>query len=337
MKTHRSHRLKPLLLIPLSILLLVSPACAPAATPPPTATPLPTHTYTPEPTQTPSVTPEPTLTPTPTPVPYYDKPGKYLDILTIHDEARWFMLHIPESYQHGTPTALVLSFHGAGSSFEEQEMVSGMDSWVEELGFIAVYPQASRENGSVWQLVTEMTGSADLDFARALIEFLEEKLTIDPKRIYATGFSNGGGLVDLMACNMADKIAAIAPVAGGYVYWADCEPSHPVAVLAFHGTDDEAVAYQGAGFSMPGWAGTWAERNRCDLEPTTTNPEEDVIKDTWDNCDDDASVILYTIEGGGHVWPGSPLWTNLRKMEGYPQNVIATELMLAFFEAHPKP
>ena len=81
MKTYRSHRLKLLLLIPVSILLLVSPACAPAATPAPTATPLPTNTYTPEPTQTPTLTPELTQTPPPTPVPYYDKPGKYLDIL----------------------------------------------------------------------------------------------------------------------------------------------------------------------------------------------------------------------------------------------------------------
>jgi polyhydroxybutyrate depolymerase len=247
------------------------------------------------------------------------------------------MLHLPESYQHGVLTPLVISYHGAGSSFDEQELVSGMDLLAEEYGFIAVYPQASPDNDNVWQLLTEMAGSEDFVFTRQMVTYLEEKLTIDPQRIYATGFSNGGGMVDLLACSMADKFAAVAPVAGSYIYWATCEPSRPVPVIAFHGTADSAVSYQGSGFSIPSWAAGWAERNGCDPQPTTTIPEEKVSLDTWQRCENDAEVAIYTIEGGEHVWPGSPLWVNVRKLEGYPQAINASQLIWEFFTAHPAP
>ena len=173
--------------------------------------------------------------------------------------------------------------------------------------------------------------------AYQLIDTLVGRLSIDPKRVYALGFSNGGGLVDNLGCFLSDKIAAIAPVAGAYIYWAECNPSRPVPVLAFHGTADEAVPYRGGGSSIPNWAGAWAGRNGCEPQPKNTSPEENVIIDTWGNCAENAIVTLYTIEGGGHVWPGSPLWENLRKLEGYPQGVVATDLIWDFFQAHPQP
>jgi polyhydroxybutyrate depolymerase len=279
--------------------------CAATATPTPTAPPIttstspPTHTYTPPPTATdtpaPTDTPPPTATPTatsePTPTSGLNQPGKYLDVIISQGRIRWYLLYVPSSYQPGTPMPLVLSFHGAGSNHYEQELVSAMTIKAEEEGFMVVYPKAQGIE-SFWYLPSGVGGDVDLNFVTDLIEYLESKLAIDPQRIYATGFSNGAGLVDSLGCRLADKIAAIAPVAGVYTYWEDCTPSRPLPVVSFHGTADTAAPFQGMGSSIPNWAANWAERNGCDPTPVITYQKGEVTGETWSNCDQEATVTL---------------------------------------------
>lgn len=237
------------------------------------------------------------------------------------------MVHIPPSYLAGEPMAVVLNFHGAGSSAREQEQISGMSEKADEEGFIVVYPQSL---GGTWNFATESSLGVDLIFVRDLIEHLLSELSVDPKRVYATGFSNGGGLVERLGCQLSDKIAAIAPVAGAYAYWEPCEPERPVPAVFFHGTNDTAAPYEGMGFSMPGWAADWAAHNGCDVEAEVFLQQGTVVGEKWRNCDEGATVSLYTIEGGGHVWPGSPYFLTSGDVE-------ATEAMWDFFEAHPMP
>ncbi len=278
--------------------------------------------------------PTPTNTPEPTEVPYFDKPGQYLEMLQSGGETRWFAVYIPESYQHGSLTPLVLNYHGAGSTFQQQALLSNMDAKAESEGFVVVYPQALPANANVWFLADSSAGSIDIEFTQAILDDLHEKLTIDPQRVYAAGFSNGGGLVDNLGCFMSDTFAAIAPVAGTYVYWAPCETTSPVSVIAIHGDADTAVPYSGGGYSTSGWTGAWAERNGCAQRSNTSQPHDDITIETWATCPEGVAVTLYTIVGGGHIWPGSAIYEG---MTGATENLNATDIIWEFFEAHPKP
>ena len=247
---------------------------------------------------------------------------------------RHFILHVPPSY-NGTPIALVLNFHGHGSNSKQEEALSGMSAKADEAGFIVVYPDGIE---STWYTGPIAQGEADRQFIRDLIARLEALYTIDPKRIYATGISNGGGMTNRLACNMADLIAAIAPDSGAYNFWQDCDPSRPVPVLAFHGLEDNVVPYEGLNphaITPPieEWAAAWALRNRCSSTPTITTSIETVTIRTWSNCKENADVILYTLAGHGHSWPGSPVMPRAITS----QAVNATDVMWEFFMAHPMP
>jgi polyhydroxybutyrate depolymerase len=121
---------------------------------------------------------------------------------------------------------------------------------------------------------------------------------VDPNRIYASGHSNGGGMVNRLACELADRIAAIGTISGAYGASADCAPSRPVPVFAIHGTEDPIVPYEG----IPDWALGWANRNGCDPEPLNIPHNVLIHEQKWSNCRAGADVVLYTIEDMGHDW-----------------------------------
>lgn len=209
--------------------------------------------------------------------------------------------------------------------------MSGMSAKADELGFVVVYPQAG---ASVWNVQAGEIGALHVELFRQLIDILELRLSIDPARIYATGFSNGGGMVHRLACDLSDRIAAIAPVAGAHLPDQECQPSRPVPVLAIHGSADRLGPYldETLRHNIPQWAADWAERNRCDPEPITTQ-EGAVRVDSWEHCEAGAIVRLYSVEGMGHVWPGSP--QSLRSVPE-SQNLVANDLIWDFFASHPQ-
>ncbi len=176
----------------------------------------------------------------------------------------------------------------------------------------------------------------DVAFARALVDDVASRVTIDPDRVYATGFSNGGGMANRLACDAADVFAAIGAVAGAYVDFAECAPSRPVPIIAFHGTLDLVVPYEGF-LLVPDvrvWAEAWSARNGCTSEPDIGRIAADVTLHRWSDCREGADVLLYTIEGGGHGWPGTSSPT---RRENSTDSVDATELIWDFFEVHPLP
>lgn len=144
-------------------------------------------------------------------------------------------------------------------------------------------------------------------------------------------------MTNRVGCALSNLVAAIGPVSGAYNLWKDCQPSRPVPVVAFHGTADQVVPYGGIGVGnlvppIPEWAAGWAERNGCGKTLTTTHPRSDVKIDTWGNCKDNASVVLYSIDNQGHSWPGSRFLPEITS-----QAVNATDVMWEFFKAHPMP
>jgi polyhydroxybutyrate depolymerase len=315
-----------------AVLVVAVLACDVTAPPEPTLSPQPAT-----PTTPPTATPVPAPTPTPIPVPTekYQNPGNYLDNVTIGGLPRFFTVHIPPGYQPGVPAPLVVNLHGRTSTTFQQEEVSQMNAKADREGFVVVGPQAAGDPATWWGPIPNELGQPDMDFFGEMLSYLQAEISVDPDRIYATGLSNGATMANRLACDMAGTFAAIAPVAGGHVAPGECHPDRPVSVLIIHGTDDAIIPYYGNETDTPPvrtWAEAWAERNRCDAVPDSSQPYPDVLQESWENCAEDVEVTLLSLEGGGHTWPGAPLSIGLGSTS---QHINATDVIWEFFQAHP--
>lgn len=231
------------------------------------------------------------------------------DLSVDHDgRTRTFQVHLPDGYDSSTPTPLVLNFHGRGSTATQQQALSGMNAEADDEGFIAVHPQGV---GNTWNAGfccgEAMTADVDdVGFVDAMLDELERRFCVDTDRVFATGLSNGGFISHRIACELSDRIAAIAPVAGTLVT-TPCSPSQPVSVIHFHGTEDTLVPYDGftGGFaSVDSTMGAWASSNGCGGSSSVYFTNGDVTCEEWTGCDGGTSVRLCTVDGGGHQWPG---------------------------------
>ena len=167
--------------------------------------------------------------------------------IKVGGKTREYIVHLPHGYDGRTALALVFVLHGGTQSPESAERMSGMSRKADKENFIVVYPRGTG------LLPTWNSGNCcgyafrekvnDVGFLRALLEKVEHDYSVDPKRIFMTGISNGGMMSYRAACEMADQIAAIAPVEGAQNL--NCRPSAPVSVLVFHGTADRLVAFDG--------------------------------------------------------------------------------------------
>lgn len=264
---------------------------------------------------------------------------------------RRYLLYVPEAYDPAQPAPLVLSLHGFASNPTQQMQFSDWNTVADEHGFLVVYPQGTgfplRWNTDATPDDNEndlFSGEADdVALLSELIDHLAESYCLDQTRVYATGLSNGGGMSNRLACELADRITAIGPVAGAYSPLdMECNPSRPVPVMAFHGTDDTIVPYEGSEFRgtnlppIPEWAASWGARNGCDMNPEVLDSvgEVDIIR--YGGCDNDAQVILHTVNGGGHNWPGGGVQPEMF-MGTVNRDVNASERMWAFFEAYRLP
>ena len=329
---------------------LAMSACAPLLASQPTATPTAIHAPVPSSTPSPMPSPQPTVTPQPTATPTatlaegdqppaekrYQQPGDYLDFLLVDGVQRLFAVHVPPGYEPGSPVPLVFNLHGRTRNMIHQEELSRMNGKADEEGFVVVNPQALDDPPTWWGPIPGEVGQPDLDFFRELLAYLQQQISIDPDRIYATGLSNGGTMAYRLGCDMSHVFAAIAPVAGGHVAHDLCQPAHPVSVLVIHGTEDPIIPFEGQPGDSPPvetWLEAWAKHNGCDPTPAVSHSYEETTEKTWGGCDRDVVVTLEEINGGGHVWPNSELGTHLSE---YPSDLDATDLIWAFFEAHPR-
>lgn len=305
-------------------------------------------TPTPVPVPVPLPDPPPDPAPDPAPAPYAcegrtGEPGQHVLVIPHDGLLRRVLLRVPESYDPGTGTMLVLNFHGFSSADWQQELLTRMGAAAEARGFIVAYPQGVATSwnagdccGTAW-----VDGVDDVGFVRAVLDRLERDYCIDPARVYATGMSNGGFFAHRLACELSDRIAAIAPVAG-VLGMDSCNPPRPVPVFHFHGTEDLLVPYEGgtpvvhelgAGIvfrSVEETLAHWAEHNGCEGGPVTTMRDGDVTCVEWTRCE--AETRLCTVDGGGHTWPGGLPVPFLGKTTTH---LDATEAMLDFFDASP--
>jgi polyhydroxybutyrate depolymerase len=267
----------------------------------------------------------------------YQAPGNYVDSIEVNGTKRLFTLHLPANYRPWTRLPLVVNIHGRTATAFQQEEMSQMNLKADQEGFIVVHPQAMDYPPTWWGPIPNELGQPDMDFFEQLLAYLQRELSIDPARIYATGFSNGATMANRLGCDMSDTFAAIAPVSGGHVAFDLCASKNPISVLVFHGLDDTMIPYQGNNVDSPpvrAWVQAWADRNGCHFQPQTSQPGVTITRETWGDCDQDVEVTFYSIAGAGHTWPGSQFGA---LMGGTTSAINATDVMWEFFESHPRP
>lgn len=269
------------------------------------------------------------------------KPGNDEKTIPTEDGERSYRINIPRDYEISTPLPLVIGFHGNGSDGAEFQNYTGLPT----LPAITVFPDGDLNDGKrSWQGAPYASGADDVAFVSDLLDSIESEHCIDLNRVYATGKSNGGGMVSVLACNLRDRFSAFAPVAGAYYPQSTegCDYSTPTPMLAIHGTGDATMHYEGGhrqGEDYPGvreWIQPWAEASGCEKtkERQVGRKGEDVVRTQWTQCTEEtpAPVELYSVADGGHVWPGEVVYSG----GGYAtKDFSATDMIWDFFTSHP--
>ncbi|HEY9870491.1 MAG TPA: PHB depolymerase family esterase [Candidatus Obscuribacterales bacterium] len=269
--------------------------------------------------------------------------------LEVDGRARSYAVHLPSGRPPSSPVPLVLVLHGGGGTAASAVWMTGFNEKADKHGFIAVYPQGTgvfptwnSGNCCGYALRNKVD---DVAFIRAMLDKLEHTYRIDRRRVFATGISNGGMMAFRLACELPDRIAAIAPVAAAFNL-DSCADGEPVSVLMINGTADQHVPYGGGTgkkslhprMDKPvSYAiSYWVERNGCSSEPLTSmSASGKIVIDRYRGGRDGTEVVLYTINGGGHAWPGR---RNPRVLADEPntREISATDVIWDFFQAHPK-
>lgn len=302
--------------------------------------------------------------------------------ITYDGMERTYDLYYPEG--GAAQMALVVNLHGLLGDGPQQNMMTGMTALAEEQKFIVVAPTSLGTAGAAilsggstdptaWNAGACCAFNApdrdDLGFLVAVLDDIESTGVVDAKRIYVTGMSNGGFMSHRIACELSDRIAAVAPVAGVIgIPLESCNPSRAVPVIDIHGTADQLVPYEGgappllsnpiagqaAGALFPGGAPDflsvqasvdfWVGNNGCSTTPMNTFEDGNASCSTYSSCTDGADVTLCTIQAGGHSWPGGTAYsitgTQLvdQFITGAPsRDLDASATIWAFFDAHPMP
>ena len=269
--------------------------------------------------------------------------------LTSAGAARTAIAHVPSAYDPATGAMLVLNFHGFSSDASQESLLTNMSAAADRDAFVVVYPQGIGNGWSAGDCCTDLQSGPvdDIAFVKDLLAKLEADYCIDPKRVFATGMSNGGFFTHRLACEMSETFAAAAPVAGVLGIAPDmCKPTRMVPLLHFHGTSDPIVPYDGGSptidvpikghhfRSVPVSTTFWRERQMCLDAGETTYAHGDTTCTRWGDCAGGSEVNLCIIDGGGHTWPGGLPIPFLGKTS---TDVDATKMMLDFFRAHPLP
>jgi polyhydroxybutyrate depolymerase len=280
------------------------------------------------------------------------RPGVTVRTLRSGGLTRTYQLTIPPSYTGRTALPVVFALHALSVSYSVATALAGFDEMAKRYAYIGVSPSGRLNGPTPFWLAAPVAHNYDVRFIGDLLDWLEANLCIDPTRVYSTGQSNGAQMSSVLACQLPDRITAVAPV-DGVEFYNVCR-GRPVPVIAFHGTADPFVPYKGGGLdsetianenlwkgkrpaNLPAHHGvdaamqTWAVHNGCAPTPIEHRISREVRERTWQHCQ--ADTILYIVDGGGHTWPGHPV-PGFASFGHTTTDIDATALLFRFFFAH---
>lgn len=280
-----------------------------------------------------------------------EKAGTYTFKITIDGMDRFYMIHVPKNYNSKTPAPLLFAIHGGGGNMKIQANNDYYKqiSKSEETGSITVFPNGHSkfQSGSfaTWN-AGHCCGDArdknmdEIAFFKAMVKNISSQLNIDPKKIYATGMSNGGMMAYRLACEMADTFTAIAAVAGTD-NTVNCNPARAISILHIHAKDDDHVKFDGGigknaapaekitNFkSVDSTIAKWVAFNKCEGAPVQVMYKEGSYCQRYSKCRENVKVELCVTPTGGHSWPGG------KKPRGEKdtfQGLSANDVMWDFF------
>jgi polyhydroxybutyrate depolymerase len=268
-------------------------------------------------------------------------PGDHTRSLKMGEQERSYLVHVPKGYDPKKPTPVVLALHGALMNGPMMVTLSGMSKKADDEGFIVVYPSGM---GMVWNAGSFGSKADDVGFIGKVLDDMGTAVSMDKKRVYACGMSNGAMMCYRLAAEMSDRIAAVAPVAGTIAI-EESKPKRAVSVLHFHGTKDTFVPFERPKGKMMRLKSvddsiqTWVKLNECPEKPKATDvlskdgDELKVTRKTYGPGKDGSEVVLVVIEDGGHTWPG--MKPPVGFMGKSAMNISANDLIWEFFKKHP--
>lgn len=237
-------------------------------------------------------------------------PGEHQLQIAFDGNDRDYEVQVPISYDNSAPVPLVFDIHGYSSNKDQQQLVSGIEGKAEEEGFVVVRPNGyglvtrSWNGGDFCCGDAHAAGLDDVGLMKAIVAAVSTMVCVDPKRVYATGISNGGALSHRLACEASDVFAAVAPVSYPLDFdpFSQCQPARPMPVIHQHGTNDALVPYDGSltAPATPDSFAYWSQANGCSGQPVETYTRGSSSCATYDSCSAAVEVTLCTINGG-HV------------------------------------
>jgi polyhydroxybutyrate depolymerase len=285
--------------------------------------------------------------------------GDYSSYINSGGLQRTYNVHISSMYDKNISTPLLIVLHGGGGTGQEMIKFTGFNTISDRDNFIVVYPDGFENHWNDGRGVQRYGAQAqnvdDVGFMSALIDQISSQYNIDAKRVYVTGISNGAMMSNRLGAELSQKIAAIAPVAGNIPknlasVW---QPSRPLSVLIINGTEDPLVPWAGGEvhlgpldfgqvISVEDTVKFWVNNAKCTASPVITQlPDTDPSDgtttqvETCGGCRDGTEVVLYTVKGGGHTWPGGIQYASVSVIGRTARDFNASEVIWQFFKEHP--
>ena len=232
------------------------------------------------------------------------------DSIMHNNVHRTYITYIPALYNPNNPTPLVFNLHGRTGTASAAMWHADFRDIADTANFIIVHPQGLLDSNLVTHWNYGQTIVDDIGFLNSLYSHLVSNYNIDVNRVYSVGMSNGGAMSYYLACDMSDKIAAIASVTGAMTQYQHlvCSPTHPTPIMEIHGTNDAIVPFSSI---IPGIE-YWISYNNCNINPDTTQIPDLVLGDmstvehiVYNNGDNGVTTELFKVINGEHSWPGS--------------------------------
>lgn len=267
------------------------------------------------------------------------------DTLMIYGRNRYYKTHLPLGYSANKTYPVIFAFHGGLGNPDIMEKQTGFSKKADEEEFIIVYTYGTGSFDK--KLLTWNTWNCcgyadkkeinDIDFVEAVIKEVKEKFSVDEKRIYATGMSNGGMMCYLLACELPQHFAAVAPVVATMFDTISCNSKNEVSFIIFNSVDDEHIPYDGGigekslvdveKLPVETTVNLWVKKYGCYL--MNKSESKSYVKTNYKN-NNGIEIVFYKMLSGGHSWPGGE---KIRRFADNPvKNVSATDLIWDFFK-----